>query len=113
MAYGDEPEDPVLSVYDRVWLVATLTLLAAQMLLFFISFQIPVISILCTASKSQLIMKLGIIHLLYPLLFCIGLFAAFKRSWRPAYVIAISAALIFLPVQAWLNAHNQMHCDVP
>ncbi|NML05195.1 hypothetical protein [Sphingomonas sp. G-3-2-10] len=98
----------------RFWLYATAGLLAAQVLLFWLSIDsLMIISIFCTASGSRLPDALSYVHLAYIGLFVFGIVSLAWRRGRAIYAGLICLALLALPVQVYLIRNGQLQCDGP
>jgi hypothetical protein len=93
-------------------LVATIVLLVAQVILFFLSLgQLAAISVFCSVTGGELPPIFTLIHFAYLGLFLFGIAALFWRRCRKIYIVAISVALLALPVQAWLLENGQLQCQ--
>lgn len=98
----------------RFWLYATAGLLAAQVLLFWLSINsLFIISGFCTAPLSNPLSAIGYVHFAYVALLFLGLFSLLWPRGRAIYTGLICLALLALPVQAYLVRSGQLHCDFP
>ena len=95
-------------------LYAVVTLLIAQVVLFWLSLDaVMAISMFCTVTTGRSPPIFGYVHLVYLILFLVGLASLFWQRARLPYVAAISIALLALPAQVWLLENDRLHCDAP
>ena len=87
--------------------------LVLQVVLFYLSMdELMQISFFCTGPASNpLGLLFGLIHLLFLGLLLFGLLSLGVSEFRVPYIGLLAAALLTLPVQAWLVERQQLTCD--
>jgi hypothetical protein len=91
-----------------------LLLLALQASLFLLSMgALPEISIFCTAPKGPPFGYFGYAHVGFAIAFVAGVSSLFWRRLRSIYIGLFAVSLALLATQAWLVAHDYLHCDMP
>jgi hypothetical protein len=92
-------------------LVGVIGLLAAQVILFFLSLsELMAISVFCSVTGGRLPPIFTVVHFTYLGLFLFGVASLFWRRGRKIYIAAISIALLALPLQAWLLDNGYLQC---
>ena len=93
-------------------LIAVIVLLVVQVALFVLSLDaILAISFFCSVTTGASPPIFGFIHLAYLALFFLGVFSLFWQRGRLPYLVAISVALLALPLQVWLLDNDRLQCD--
>jgi hypothetical protein len=92
-------------------LIGVIGLLVVQVVLFFLSLsELMAISVFCSVTGGSLPPIFTIVHFTYLGLFLLGIASLFWQRGRKIYIVAISIALLALPLQAWLLDHGQLQC---
>ena len=92
-------------------LIAVIALLVAQVVLFGLSLDaVMAISMFCTVTTGSSPPIFGYMHLVYFILFLVGVTSLFWQRARVPYLVAISIALLALPVQAWMLENDKLEC---